>query len=91
MGVLLHKMAIVCKRRAMTVLSEITAFILISLLAWQYDIWRFTSKPFNGTKVLVSGWNMITQYQPPIDTSFLFPAAGSIGSFNILRYKIIYR
>ena len=49
--------------------------------AWQYDIWSFSSKPFNGTKVLVSGWNVITQYKPPINTSFLFPAAGSTGTY----------
>ena len=55
-----------------------------SFLAWQYDTWRFISKPFNGTKLLVSGWNVDIQYGSSINTSFLFPAAGSMGKFCLL-------
>jgi len=51
--------------------------ILPITLEWHFDIWKFTTKPFNSTKVLVSGWNVITEYQPAIDTTCLFPAGGS--------------
>ena len=54
----------------------------ISVLAWQFDIWKFTTKPFNGTNVLVSGWNVITYHQPPINTTCLFPAGGSKGTLT---------
>ena len=69
----------------------ITVFLLLSaksglfslFLAWQFDIWKFSTKPFNSTKVLVSGWNVITEYNPDIDTACYFPAGGSKGKFRL--------
>ena len=55
----------------------------ISFPAWQYDIWKFTTKPFNRTRVLVSDWNVITEYEPPTDRICIFPAVGTEGKFKI--------
>ena len=46
---------------------------------WEYDFWRFKSKAYNGTKLIVSGWNMIIKSNAPVKTSFLFPAAEAKG------------
>ena len=51
---------------------------------WQYDFFRFSTTPFKGTKILVSGWNMIVEYQEPIKTSFVFPPAEAIGKYGVM-------
>ena len=33
---------------------------------WEYDFWRFKSKAYNGTKLIVSGWNMIIKSEAPV-------------------------
>ena len=46
------------------------------------DMWRFSTKRFNTTNVLVSGWNVIAKHQEPIFTSMPVPATGTLGKHN---------
>ena len=51
---------------------------------WEYDFWRFKSKAYNGTKLIVSGWNMIIKSEAPVKRSFLFPPAEARGKSECL-------
>ena len=51
---------------------------------WQYDFFKLSTKSFKGTKILVSGWNMIVEYQEPIKTSFIFPPAKARGKYGVM-------
>ena len=57
---------------------------MVFISDWQYDRWWLTFDDSNSTSILVSGWDLVTEDQEPINTTYLFPPADAEGMLQKL-------
>ena len=62
----------------------IWSLFLFPFSDWKYDRWWLTLENSNNASILVSGWDLVTEDQDPINTTYLFPPADAEGMLQKL-------